>query len=204
MDGDWAEQPGALLFSDNEAENQLPSSTEDIPNRQIPGRVAGASRKSSKATLTKGLAGKNSSVRKNTSERIDNNDSDEDVVMISNIPHKERDREQILPKPSRASVKRALPRSSNRSSVVASADRSSVRPPSSRQATLNFSQLRSAASTQRRQQPVCLKLFPAYIVTNSQCRAKMRYPTTMLLSPFFLTRRLREVADEGVPYLSLL
>lgn len=178
-----------MLFSDNEAENQLPSNTKDTINRRIPKRAAAASRKSTKATVIKGSAGKNRSVRKNESERIDNDNSDEDVVMINDTAHEERDQEEILSKTPRASAKRTLPRTSNRSSV---------RPLSSCQATLNFSQSRNPGSVQRRQQPVCLKISLAYIVTNERCRAKMRYPTTkMLLSLLFLTRGLPEVIDKG-------
>ena len=157
MDGNWAEQPGALLLSDNEAENQLAFGAEDTSNRRIPRRVAAASRKPSKATLTKGVAGKNKSAGKNSSERMHNDNSEEDVVMINDTAHNEEDREQVLSKTSRASVKTAPPRANNRSSVI---------PSSARQATLNFSQPRTAVSTQRRQQPVCLSFSSVSMVTN--------------------------------------
>ena len=150
MDGDWADQPGALIHTDNEAEDDgedLTSLPAKKPAARGRGKAAAATRKPAvapkKAPVAKGRGKK-----KVVEEEEDDEDEDEDVLMVDDDDdEEEEDDDALFVKPSRAATRKpaAKPVSRAKSPVKKAAPKAKA---PVKQSTLNFS---SQASTQRGQ-----------------------------------------------------
>jgi double-strand break repair protein MRE11 len=150
MDGDWADQPGALIHTDNEAEDDgedLTSLPAKKPAARGRGKAAAATRKPAvapkKAPVAKGRGKK-----KVVEEEEDDEDEDEDVLMVDDDDdEEEEDDDALFVKPSRAATRKpaAKPVSRAKSPVKKAAPKAKA---PVKQSTLNFS---SQASTQRSQ-----------------------------------------------------
>ncbi|KAF2798346.1 DNA repair exonuclease [Melanomma pulvis-pyrius CBS 109.77] len=149
MDGDWADQPGALMHTDNEAEedeDNLASLPTKKPIARGRGKASGATRKTvpapRKAPPAKGGRGK----KKVIEEEEDDEDEDGDINMDDDDDDDEEDEDALFVKPSRTATRKPAARTSTRAKSPVKKTAAKPRA-SAKQSTLNFSQ----ASTQRSQ-----------------------------------------------------
>lgn len=177
FDGEWADQPGALLRSDDEVEdedgddNSLVSTqakkttTSRGRGRGRAGKATGTTR-STAAPKKKAAPAKKTTARsrKNISEDEDEDDDDDDIIMIDDDDDDDDDDEEdeddgLFVK---QSTKKAPPKTTNRK---APSRNTTTKSSAAKQTTLTFSQppgptqKRSNASASgartRRQEPVC-------------------------------------------------
>ncbi|KAF2255815.1 DNA repair exonuclease [Trematosphaeria pertusa] len=153
VDGPWEDQPGALIHTD--AEDEDDNDVASVPPKKGAargrGKAAGTTRKSAaaakKTPAAKGGRGK----RRVVEEEEDDVDDDGDAIMITSSGDSEEDEEALFVKPSRTTAKKPVARAPARAkSPPKKTPTSRARAPAStKQSTLNFSQ----ASTQRSQAP---------------------------------------------------
>ncbi|KAF2833335.1 DNA repair exonuclease [Ophiobolus disseminans] len=154
-DGDWADQPGALIRSDNDDENgadaSLVSVTAKKPAARGRGKAAGTTRAT--ATAKKAApAAKGGRGKKKVVEEEDEEEEDSDVVMLSDIADEESDEEAMFVKetkkkaPARkpATTAKAPARAKSPAKKVASRAKASV---AAKQSTLSFSQTQRSQPT---------------------------------------------------------
>jgi double-strand break repair protein MRE11 len=151
MDGDWADQPGALIHTDNEAEDDgedLASLPAKKPAARGRGKAAAATRKPA-AALKKAPAAKGRGKKKVVEEEEDEEDEveDEDVLMVDDDDDDEEDDDALFVKPSRAATRKPAAKPASRAKSPVKKAASKAKAPA-KQSTLNFS---SQASTQRSQ-----------------------------------------------------
>ncbi|KAF2189716.1 DNA repair exonuclease [Zopfia rhizophila CBS 207.26] len=145
MDGEWADQPGALIHTDAEDEDDeddLASIPPKKPAARGRGKAAGTTRKTA-AAPKKAPAAKGGRGKKKVVEEDEDDDEDGDVIMIDEDDDEE-DEESLFVKPSRTTVKKPAARASTR--AKSPVKKTTTRGPT-KQSTLNFSQ----TSTQRSQ-----------------------------------------------------
>jgi double-strand break repair protein MRE11 len=148
MDGEWADQPGALIHTDNEAEDDgedLASLPAKKPAARGRGKAAATTRKPAAATkrvpATKGRGKK-----KVVEEDEDDEDEDGDIPMEDN-DDEDDDEDALFVKPSRAATRKPTTKPAPRAKSPVKKAASRAKAPV-KQSTLNFS---SQASTQRSQ-----------------------------------------------------
>jgi double-strand break repair protein MRE11 len=142
LDGEWADQPGALMHTDAEEED------EDVaPKKPAPRARAGAAATSQKkaAAPKKAPPAKPARGRRKVFEEEEDEEEDEDVIMVDDDDDEEDD--ALFVKPSRTTVRKPAAKAPARAkSPVKKAPARATK-----QSTLNFSQ--SQTSTRRSQQP---------------------------------------------------
>ena len=139
MQGSWADQPAALIHSENEAENDdadltsLPAKKSAARGR---GKATGTTRKPAKAPK-KAPAGRGK--KQVIEEEDDEDEEDEDIIMLDD---NDDDEEDLFVKPIRKPATKTTARAKSPAKKVAPKARAPAK-----QSTLNFSQ----APTQRSQ-----------------------------------------------------
>lgn len=144
FDGPWADQPAALIRSDEEGEKDDNENLTTMPTKKPAARgrgtTAGTTRQTAAAAKKATPAAKGRS-KKHVVEEEDDEDEDGDVVMISDDD--EESAEDLFVKPAKkAPAKKVAAKASARakSPVKKTTTARSKAPVASKQATLNFSQ----------------------------------------------------------------
>ena len=158
-DGPWAEEPGALIRSEDEGENgddaSLASVTAKKPATRGRGKAAGTTRQTAAATKKAAPAAKGGRGKKKVDvEEEEEDDDDGDVVMISDDDDEEEESDQeavFVPEtkkkaPARKPTATAKAPARAKSPAKKTTTRAKA-PAAAKQSTLNFSQ----TSTQRSQ-----------------------------------------------------
>ncbi|ORY06649.1 Mre11 DNA-binding presumed domain-domain-containing protein [Clohesyomyces aquaticus] len=148
MDGEWADQPGALIHTDAEDDDEDNASVIAAkPAARGRGRTAGTTRKPAaapkNAPAARGGRGKKKVIEE---EEDEEEEADDDVIMLDDDDDEEEEQLFVKPKTTRAASKKAPAKAPTRA-------KSPAKKPTGRaakQSTLDFSQ----ASTQRSQPPV--------------------------------------------------
>jgi double-strand break repair protein MRE11 len=143
MDGHWADEPGALIHTDGEGEDEdenLASLPPKKPAARSRGKAAATTRKSA-ATTKKAPAPRGGRGKKKAVEEDEEEDDDGDVIMLDDDD--EDDDEDLFVKPTRSTAKKSAPRVSTR--VKSPPAKTTTARAPAKQSTLNFSQ----PSTQR-------------------------------------------------------
>lgn len=148
MDGEWVDQPGALIHTDADDDDEDNASV-IAPKAAVRGRgkAAGTTRKTAAATK-KAPAARGGRGKKVVEEEEDEEEeADDDVIMLDDDDDEE-DEEQLFvkPKPTRAAPKKPLAKAPTR--AKSPVKKTTAR--TAKQSTLDFSQ----ASTQRSKAPV--------------------------------------------------
>jgi len=154
LDGDWADQPAALIHSEAEEEEE-DSAGPSAPRPAARGRGRGRGRGTAAASTRKAptvakkapTVGGGRGKRTPFEEDQDEEQEDEDVIMIDDDDGGEEE-DTLFVKPSRAAAKKPVARASTRAKSPPArkvSGRAPARAPA-KQTTLNFSQ---ASSTQR-------------------------------------------------------
>ncbi|KAF2276211.1 DNA repair exonuclease [Westerdykella ornata] len=147
MDGEWADQPGALIHTDAEDNNDDEDLAAIAPKKPAPrgkGKAATETQKKKapaprKAAPARGVRGK----KKVVEEDEDEDEEDEDVIMVDDDDEEEEEEEETLfVKPTKTTTRKAPART--KSPPKRAAGRTAAK-----QTTLNFSQ----TSTRRSQAP---------------------------------------------------
>jgi double-strand break repair protein MRE11 len=144
MDGEWADQPGALIHTDNEAEDDGEESASlpaKKPATRGRGKAAATTRKPA-AAPKRVPATKGRGKKKVVEEDEDDEDEDGDIPMEDDDDEEEDD-DALFVKPSRTATRKPAPRA--KSPVKKAASRAKA---PAKQSTINFS---SQAATQRSQ-----------------------------------------------------
>ncbi|KAF1936063.1 DNA repair exonuclease [Clathrospora elynae] len=147
FEGSWADQPGALIRSDNEGEKDNDENLASIPTKKpaVRGRskAAGTTRQTAAATkktapVAKGSRGKKIVVE----EEEDDEDEDDDVIMINNDDDEESAEDLFVASQKKAPVKKAAARAPARAKSPAKKTTTAraKAPTAAKQSTLNFSQ----------------------------------------------------------------
>jgi double-strand break repair protein MRE11 len=173
MDGEWADQPGALIHTDNEAEDDgedLTSLPAKKPATRGRGKAAATTTRKPAAAPKRVPAAKGRGKKKVVEEDEDDEDEDGDIPM-ENDDDEEEDDDALFVKPSRTATRKPAPRAKSPAKKAASKAKAPVK-----QSTINFS---SQASTQRNQ---ATRAPPS--------RKKVQEPVGILSLIIFLDRQL--------------
>lgn len=165
LDGEWGDQPGALIRSEDEASDEEDDNSPSNPQKKAPparGRGRGRSGKATGTTRSTAASKKaaaptkpSAKSKRNANNDEDEEEEDEDIIMIDDDDEDEDEEDALFVKPS---TKRAPARPTTRKAPA----RSAAKPPA-KQTTLTFShtpapsQPRSSAATNargRRAEPV--------------------------------------------------
>ncbi|KAF2813226.1 DNA repair exonuclease [Mytilinidion resinicola] len=148
LDGDWADQPGALIHTDGEAEDDEDNDTAIAPAKKPAargrGKTAVTTRKTATAAPKKAPAPRAGRGKKKVIED-DEVEEDDDVIMIDEDDEEEDEEDSLFVKPAKAQAKKPVAKTTTKAAPKAPAKKAPAR--SSRQATIDFSQ----AGTQRSQ-----------------------------------------------------
>jgi len=185
MDGEWADQPGAMMISEQEDDEDVEEESlgsappKSAPRRGRGGKATTTSRSTTTAAKKTSAAAKKSAATKSTRgkkrvvEDDEDEDEDEDIIMVDDDEDDE-DEETFPPrKPVRATTK-AAPKGAVSPAKRAPA-RSTATRATGRQATLNFSQSQPTTQTQTRQANgrgrVAQEVVSRYSSCSSRCNA---------------------------------
>ncbi|KAJ4367679.1 meiotic recombination [Neocucurbitaria cava] len=209
FDGPWADQPAALIRSDDEGEKDDDESLASVPAKPAArgrGKAAATSRQTIAATkkatpVAKGGRGK----RKIVEEEEDDEDDDGDIVMISDDD--DESAEDLFVKPAKkAPARKAAAKAPARAKSPAkkTASTRAKAPAASKQSTLNFSQTPSQRSQPTRATPARGRkavepvsgqyLLSMTVFTDDFHRATMRY---LMMTRLHLTHRPLEAPAGG-------
>jgi double-strand break repair protein MRE11 len=158
MDGPWADQPGALIRSEEvegEGENDDDESLASIPAtkkaaaRGRGGKAAGATRQTAAAKKKAAPAAKGGRGKKKIVEEEEDEEADSDVIMLSDNDEESDDAIFVASQKKAPAKKAAVPakKPARAKSPVKKTTTARAKAPAARQSTLNFSQ----PSTQRSQ-----------------------------------------------------
>lgn len=207
LDGEWADQPGALIRSDLEDnEDEEEPAQPKAKAARGRGKVTGTTRKPA-AAAKKAAPAKKPAARGRRKPIEEEEDSDEDVVMIDDDEEEEaieidddEDDEDLFVKPAakkKAPAKSTAKRTASPPKRKTPARSTAAKPSktgtgaAAKQTTLSFSQTpapsqpRAAATRGRKvQESVCVAYLYDRIVSsaNEAFRAMMKFPTTTMLS----------------------
>ncbi|KAF2495928.1 DNA repair exonuclease [Lophium mytilinum] len=148
LDGDWADQPGALVHTDGEAEDDEDNDTAVAPPKKPAargrGKAAATTRKIATAAPKKAPAPRGGRGKKKVVDD-DEDEEDDDVIMIDEDDEEEDEDDSLFVKPAKSQAKKPAAKTTTKAAPKAPVKKAPAR--SSKQATLDFSQ----AGTQRSQ-----------------------------------------------------